>query len=388
MRRHNQTGFTILEVMVSFVVLLVIIAGMSTAMTASMRLNATQRERSLAQDLVRDVTTKYVKTVAFDDPSSITADLTPYDEGVSMVTTYNTGLGYTRTLYDSSANPEVNNLEGAVNLTYMVADLKGLDRAKLDLVFFPIKKTACTSCTNLDFYTTKINVIVRLTWDNGTRTIEIPSVVGQGDVTRAERDKFTDPHVPAVAACTSSGVAPASGSVCCSGLVVVNGLCATAICTPTGQNRSSYSNLACCTGSTDDGAGLCVANATCTLAGSNISTTGGLACCANSTDDGTGLCVANATCTPAGALRSANGNAPCCTGTTETSGQCITACSTAGQSPASGGSCCSGLVLSSGTCITCIAAFSTPPGGNATLCCSGQVFTSNGNGGNSGECKN
>ncbi|PKL79146.1 MAG: hypothetical protein CVV27_02260 [Candidatus Melainabacteria bacterium HGW-Melainabacteria-1] len=349
----RQRGFTLVEVVVAVGILIVILAGMSTAVTASMRLNVIQKERAQAQDLVRDVMGKYVKSFPFDDANSDTGDLTPFDN--NSPATY-VSAGYTQTVYDAAVGTD--NLDD-YGLDALETELKKFRTSKLELIYYPIKKN------NTEYYTTKLNLVVKLSWNGGGRSVEIPSVVGEADVTRADRAKFKEPAPPLedeTVSCAGTGVAPTGGISCCSGLSLVAGICTTVsspTCTPVGDNISTTGGLACCSGSTDDGTGLCVANSVCTPSGENRASYSNAACCSGSTDDGTGLCTTQPTCASVG-------TAP---------------------STSSSGTCCSTLKHNTvaNICITCISAGTTPPNADASLCCSGNVQT---NGNNAGQCKN
>lgn len=216
-------GFTIVEVMVAFAVVLVVLIGLTSALTASMRLNTTQKQRALAQDIVRDVVSTYVKNAPYEDinPFDIQDDGTCPD-GCSNVT---------QVVYDASNN--TNNLGNYTGLPSLLAEeLANLQQPKLELLISPIKKTAT------EFYATKINVLARLTWDGGgQRVVEMPSVVGMGDLTRTDRARFEKPGPtptpppgpsstpPPTGACVAKGEFISEGLACCTGLAESSGIC-------------------------------------------------------------------------------------------------------------------------------------------------------------------
>jgi len=178
-KRHTQRGFTILEAMVAFAVLLVIISGLTTALTSSMRLNNVQKQRALAQDIVRDVISRYLKNEDYDA-------VNPFDNsGVNPATYFGTAAPLTQELYKIVGTTETNNLAD-YNLELLRTDLQHLRQPRLILEFRPIKKDA----TN--FYDTKINAVCTLTWD-GTRTVSTPVVIGKGDVTRTAQGILKQP---------------------------------------------------------------------------------------------------------------------------------------------------------------------------------------------------
>ncbi len=315
--RRNNKGFTIIEVMIAFSILLVILAGTVTAVTASMRLNVVEKERGLAQDVVRDVVSSYIKSVPFDDPASNNGDIYPYDDATLATTPL------VKTLYDNNAPTTyyTNNLSSTLQAR-LGADLSKLDNPKLELIFSPIKRSST------QFFTTKINVITRLTWQ-GSRIVEVPTVVGQGDITRAQRSQFIDPApLPTpTSGCIALGLIPPNPSACCSNLIydTTSGTCITApsgVCSTQGQNPVT-TGKACCTSPTvllpHYSTGLCEPAPSCTPLGIAKTATGGAACCPGS-QDVSGTCVVAPTgCVGSGTITngtaiSASQKSNCCSG--------------------------------------------------------------------------
>lgn len=179
----SQRAFTLVEVMMSFLILVVIVSGLIAALTASMRLFSVQKQHALAQDIVRDVVSRYLKSEDY-------AAVNPFDE-VDPALYYGAGNPpKTELLYRvQSDGQETNNLS-AYSLTYLKPDLRRLLYPSLQIQMRPIKKET-------GYYETKFNAVVRLSWSaDGAQTprmIEIPAVIGQADVTRSERGSFDQP---------------------------------------------------------------------------------------------------------------------------------------------------------------------------------------------------
>lgn len=340
--RLQEKGFTILEVLVSFAILAVVMAGMGMAMTASMRLGTAQKQRSTAQDVTREVISSYIKNKDYWVINPFfNADKTLK---VADVTVFTVATPKTQVLYDGSVNPPITHWPETY-LQDLNGALKSLRKPTLEILYTPIKKTST------EYYTTQVNVMVRLAF-NGNKVVEMPTVIGEGDITRAKHAALKDPVVPSV-----------SGQDC-------------ALET---QDPTSYSSGICCSGYTlNTGTGLCEVSApTCGLAGQ--APVSGLCCMGTTLNTGTGLCEAPApTCGTAG---QAPVSGLCCTGTTLNTGTglCEATCGSAGQLPVSG-SCCSGLFAkpSTGFCTaipSCTLLNQFPADNNNASCCMGLTLT-------------
>ncbi|MGV3523498.1 MAG: hypothetical protein ACO1RX_04700 [Candidatus Sericytochromatia bacterium] len=169
--------------MMSFVVLVVIVSGLIAALTSSMRLFSVQKQHALAQDIVRDVVSRYLKSEDY-------AAVNPFDD-VDPALYYGVGNPpKVDLLYQVQSNGQETNHLAAYSLTYLKSDLRRLLYPILQIQMRPIKN-------DTGYYETKFNAVVRLSWaSDGLQTprmVEIPVVIGQADITRSERGSFDEP---------------------------------------------------------------------------------------------------------------------------------------------------------------------------------------------------
>lgn len=375
LKLSKQQGFTLVEVMVAFTVVVFILIGTITSITASMNLNTRQKQRALAQDLVRDVMGKYVKSVDYDAREDKTTydtaseDINPFNDSSSMAS--DSTITFTKVLYDAGANPVTNNLPNGLNSNDFVQQLNKLPQAKLEVVFSKIKQTSTK------YYSTKINAVVRLTWDNGTRYFEIPSVIGEGDLSRAPYEALTDPGQPEEeeqATCVGQNDPIEQGKSCCSGLIEAAGVCVA--CTAEGQNLPTGG--ACCSGLTAV-AGVCINN--CKTSGQTVNTSLGETCCSGLSAV-SGVCTTTSTaCKTSGQTVNTGAGETCCSGLTEDTNThtCVSSgtCKSYGETATGGDTCCSGLEKQGNTCVYSCAGSGTVPVTNQS-CCSGLSPTGTG----------
>lgn len=195
----QQQGFTIVEVLVSFLVLVMVIGGLTTAMTASMRLNGVQKQRAQAQDIARDVISRYLKNEDYDA-------VNPFDDTAHPPANhYPPEQPVTRLLYQIYGNVEENNLD-EYGLELLKPELARLNQPTLQILMRPVKKD------DGSYYDTKLNAIVRITWD-GHRMVELPAVIGQGDVTRTQQGLLAQPTTLPSSAPTTPTPTPTSSTV-------------------------------------------------------------------------------------------------------------------------------------------------------------------------------
>lgn len=355
-------GFTLIEILIAFTVLLIILAGATTAMTASMRLNSSQKQEALAQDVVRDVISSYVKNVDFfDDPATSAPYINPFyqrmsDDSYTVMNNPNSYYGsgnqpYKKTIYGAGTDNLTTGSEyaqGGLQVSRIKEALLKLQNPKLEIQITPIKKNDGT------FYETKVNVMTRLTWNGGS--VEIPSTIGEGDLTRVAHERFNEPEATPTPAPTPTPSAPCAGSnvlpnangfgPCCSGLTPTGtgGVCVTSTlpCAGEGILPNTGTHGACCSGFTPTGTGgVCTAGASCTALGEKPGWMGNPAsCCAPMTPTGSGgVCeVPPPPCAPAGNLPNSGIYGTCCTGLTPTGtgGVCETpsaSCTASGEKP-------------------------------------------------------
>jgi len=196
---RSNGGFTIVEVLIALAIISVVLVGISTAMSASLRLNSVQTQRTRAQDITRDVISRYLKNVDF-------ATINPFDGDVNPASVYPPNAPHQVLLYNYNASPPGAGLTSA-SLTGLGDDLARLPKARLVVNMTPIKKDGTT------YFETKFNAVVRITWGEGNNHfVETPTVLSFGDLSRAVREDFQQPAVPTAAPSVSPSSSPSGAA--------------------------------------------------------------------------------------------------------------------------------------------------------------------------------
>ncbi len=187
-RQRTQQGFTLVEVLVAFVTLVFVMSGMFMALTSSMQLGNLQNQRSLAQDIVRNVQSRWLRSTAFTNIYPTGFDT----QAANYVTT-----PYIHTLYDGVNN--VNHLS-SYQLDSLSEELGRLPKATLTVEISPAPNEdgsyTFDSGADNDTLVKKVNAIVRIKWGatgENRRETSLASVVGESDLTRAPSSIFRKP---------------------------------------------------------------------------------------------------------------------------------------------------------------------------------------------------
>lgn len=134
-RRVMSKGFTIVEALIAFAILVIVMSGVTMAITSSLRLNRHNQERATSQDIVRDVISKYVKNADYDQ-------IYPFDTangGVNPASYYGSGNApYSIVIYNASNSTLINNLS-TYGLSRLQDDLTKMNKPILEMLVSPIK---------------------------------------------------------------------------------------------------------------------------------------------------------------------------------------------------------------------------------------------------------
>ena len=273
-QKRRGEGFTIVEVLIAFVVLIMVITGLTTAMTASMRLGTIQKQRNIAQVTTRNVISRYLKNEDYNAIVGRSIDATSgmYGFNNDFAAHFNcSGVNCTcnpATASSGSPCPAELNLfkitSGVLNydnlddlsLTSLKTDLNQLSNPWLKLTMSSIKKDDGT------FYDSKVNVVINLSWrDHSTpRSVEQAVVIGTADVTRAKHAAFVSPTTPPTPAPTAVPTASASipvGSATPTATPTPTPTPTASTCLPFGAScgNASTCNSSCCSHNHDNDMG-------------------------------------------------------------------------------------------------------------------------------------
>jgi prepilin-type N-terminal cleavage/methylation domain-containing protein len=184
----RQKGFTLVEVLLAFTLLVVVMSGMSMALTASMRLGVYQNQRSLAQDIVRNVNNRWLKS---GDYATIVPETmrvsTDEDESEIVSPSMADVTPLVHQLY-SAETGNVSNSLATYRLQDLQPELSRLPTAKLEVEITPV----ALEDGSLSLH--KANALIRLQWGkNRGSEVTQAQVIGMGDLGRAPTTLLVKP---------------------------------------------------------------------------------------------------------------------------------------------------------------------------------------------------
>jgi prepilin-type N-terminal cleavage/methylation domain-containing protein len=184
----RQKGFTLVEVLLAFTILVVVMSGMTMALTASMRLGVYQNQRSLAQDIVRNVNNRWLKSGSYTTIVPETMRVADGEEESEYVAPAISEVEpFTHNLYSAKVGNTTNALS-----TYRLQDLQPelarLPNAHLEVEITPV------ALDNGAMSLHKANALIRLRWGRNTGAeVTQAMVIGMGDLGRAPTSLLIEP---------------------------------------------------------------------------------------------------------------------------------------------------------------------------------------------------